>query len=97
MALRGRAREALHGQAEAFWTAIQNAQFLRGLHRSTSLWPTWHPLPLRCHSRGLTGSKIDVRYLTARGRKVVKLKDIAEVKIGLQSGNNPKFYELPPA
>jgi hypothetical protein len=40
------------------------------------------------------GSKADVRVLTARGRKVVKLKDIAEVKIGLQSGNNGKFYRV---
>lgn len=37
-------------------------------------------------------SKVDVRFLTVRGRKVVKLKDIAEVKIGLQSGNNGRFY-----
>ncbi len=38
------------------------------------------------------GSKKDVRFLTVRGRKVVKLKDIAEVKIGLQSGDNGRFY-----
>ena len=38
------------------------------------------------------GSKIEIKFLTVRGRKVVKLKDIAEVKIGLQSGNNSKFY-----
>ena len=38
------------------------------------------------------GSKTSVRFLTVRGRKVVKLKDIAEIKIGLQSGNNGRFY-----
>lgn len=40
------------------------------------------------------GSKLEVRYLTVRGRKVVKLKDIAEVKIGLQSGDNGRFYRV---
>jgi hypothetical protein len=40
------------------------------------------------------GSKVEARFLTARGRKVVKLKDVAEVKIGLQSGNNGKFYRV---
>ena len=38
------------------------------------------------------GSKLDVRALEVRKRKVVKLKDIAEIKIGLQSGDNPRFY-----
>jgi type I restriction-modification system DNA methylase subunit len=38
------------------------------------------------------GSKVDVRFLAMRGRKVVKLKDIADVKIGLQSGDNGRFY-----
>ena len=38
------------------------------------------------------GSKIEVRFLMVRGRKVVKLKDIGEVKIGLQSGDNSRFY-----
>ena len=38
------------------------------------------------------GSKVEVRVLKARGRKVVKLKDIAEVKVGLQSGDNGRFY-----
>ena len=38
------------------------------------------------------GSKVELRFLTVRGRKVVKLKDIAEVKIGLQSGDNGRFY-----
>jgi type I restriction-modification system DNA methylase subunit len=38
------------------------------------------------------GSKVDVQFITVRGRKVVKLKDIAEVKIGLQSGDNGRFY-----
>lgn len=38
------------------------------------------------------GSKVEVRFLTVRERKVVKLKDIADVKIGLQSGDNGRFY-----
>ena len=38
------------------------------------------------------GSKVEVKVLKARGRSVVKLKDIAEVKIGLQSGDNGRFY-----
>jgi type I restriction-modification system DNA methylase subunit len=40
------------------------------------------------------GSKIAVRYLSLRGRKVVKLSDIASVKIGLQSGDNGRFYRI---
>jgi hypothetical protein len=42
------------------------------------------------------GAKLDVRSLTVRGRKVVKLQDIAQVKIGLQSGNNGRFYRVAP-
>lgn len=42
------------------------------------------------------GSKVDVRYISVRERKVVKLKDIAEVKIGLQSGDNGRFYRAAP-
>ena len=38
------------------------------------------------------GSKVEARVLKARERNVVKLKDIAEVKIGLQSGDNGRFY-----
>jgi hypothetical protein len=37
-------------------------------------------------------SKVAARVLKVRGRKVLKLKDIAEVKIGLQSGDNGRFY-----
>jgi hypothetical protein len=37
-------------------------------------------------------SKFEIRFLNVRGRKVVKVKDIAEVKIGLQSGDNGRFY-----
>lgn len=36
----------------------------------------------------------DVLAPSIRGRHVVKLRDIAEVKIGLQSGNNAKFYRV---
>jgi type I restriction-modification system DNA methylase subunit len=35
-----------------------------------------------------------VRSLKIRGRDVVQLRHIAEVKIGLQSGNNSKFYRV---
>jgi hypothetical protein len=38
------------------------------------------------------GSKVELKALALRGRKVVKLGDIAEVKIGLQSGDNGRFY-----
>jgi type I restriction-modification system DNA methylase subunit len=37
-------------------------------------------------------SKQLVRPHNLRGRQIVKLSEIADVKIGLQSGNNPKFY-----
>ncbi len=40
------------------------------------------------------GSKVEVRVLNVRGRQVVKLKNIAEVKIGLQSGDNGRFYRV---
>ncbi|MDX1245412.1 N-6 DNA methylase [Sinorhizobium medicae] len=42
------------------------------------------------------GSKLSARYLALRGRKVVKLHDIASVKIGLQSGDNGRFYRVAP-
>ena len=42
------------------------------------------------------GSKIEVRTATIRGRSVLRLKDIADVKIGLQSGDNPRFYRAAP-
>jgi len=42
--------------------------------------------------RRADGSKVEVRTLTVRGRNVVKLSNIAEVKIGLQSGDNGRFY-----
>ena len=40
------------------------------------------------------GSKTNVRFLTVRGRKVVKLKDISDIKTGLQSGGNGRFYRV---
>jgi hypothetical protein len=40
------------------------------------------------------GSKLDVRSLSVRNRRVVKLKEIAQVKIGLQSGDNGRFYRV---
>lgn len=40
------------------------------------------------------GQFLDVRAQTIRGRHVVRLDAIAAVKIGLQSGNNPKFYRI---
>ena len=36
------------------------------------------------------------RVNVIRGRNVVKLAEIAKVKVGLQSGNNPKFYRAGP-
>lgn len=42
------------------------------------------------------GSKMVVRHLLVRGRRVVKLADIAGVKIGLQSGDNGRFYRVAP-
>ncbi len=39
-------------------------------------------------------SKVELRALVLRERKVVKLGDIAEVKIGLQSGDNGRFYRV---
>lgn len=40
------------------------------------------------------GSKINVRFLTVRGRKILKLKDISDIKTGLQSGGNGHFYRV---
>lgn len=42
------------------------------------------------------GAKLNVRFLAIRGRRVVKLNDIASVKIGLQSGDNGRFYRVTP-
>ena len=42
------------------------------------------------------GSKVTVRHLVVRTRHVVKLADIAGVKIGLQSGDNARFYRIAP-
>ena len=42
------------------------------------------------------GQTLDVRAQTIRGKEVVRLKGIAAVKIGLQSGNNTKFYRIAP-
>lgn len=42
------------------------------------------------------GTNLKVNVETIRGRQVVKLRKIAEAKIGLQSGNNPKFYRTAP-
>ena len=42
------------------------------------------------------GSKVTVRHLLVRTRRVVKLADIAGVKIGLQSGDNGRFYRVAP-
>ncbi len=50
--------------------------------------PTTHTVELM----RADNSKVQIRFLTVRGRDVVKLKDIAEVKIGLQSGDNGRFY-----
>jgi type I restriction-modification system DNA methylase subunit len=38
------------------------------------------------------GGDVTVKMIEIRGRTVVKLTSIAEVKIGLQSGDNPRFY-----
>jgi type I restriction-modification system DNA methylase subunit len=40
------------------------------------------------------GTKLQVRHSVIRGRNVVKLGDIASVKIGLQSGDNGRFYRI---
>ncbi len=42
------------------------------------------------------GTKLEVRSSLVRNRKVVKLGDIAAVKIGLQSGDNGRFYRIAP-
>lgn len=42
------------------------------------------------------GQKSQVRGWSIRSRHVVRLDEIASVKIGLQSGNNPKFYRTAP-
>jgi N-6 DNA Methylase/Type I restriction enzyme R protein N terminus (HSDR_N) len=42
------------------------------------------------------GTKLEVRYSLIRGRKIVKLGDIADIKIGLQSGDNGRFYRIAP-
>jgi hypothetical protein len=40
----------------------------------------------------LAGKKLNVRPHSVRERQVVKLSAVAEVRFGLQSGNNSKFY-----
>lgn len=40
----------------------------------------------------LDGTKTDVPFTLVRGRKVYKLARLAETKIGLQSGDNRRFY-----
>jgi hypothetical protein len=43
------------------------------------------------------GSKVTVRHLLVRAtRRLVKLADISGVKIGLQSGDNGRFYRVAP-
>lgn len=45
---------------------------------------------------GTGGTIKKVEAQTVRGKQVVKLEQIADIKIGLQSGNNPKFYRTAP-
>ena len=73
------------------WTDIQSARYSRDLPRSMNLWPTLRrPLaPWNYKGRRVEG---EAKSFGLRGRKVVKLGDIAEVKIGLQSGDNGRFY-----
>ena len=40
------------------------------------------------------GSNLTIRPLLVRGRQVVKLTTISSVKIGLQTGDNPRFYRV---
>lgn len=42
------------------------------------------------------GQFLDVRAQTVRGRHVIRLDAIAAVRIGLQSGDNPRFYRTAP-
>lgn len=42
----------------------------------------------------LDGSELRVRTTSVRGRQIAKLGDIASVRIGLQSGNNGRFYRV---
>lgn len=49
-------------------------------------------VPPEVELKTLGGSKHSMLANTVRGRQVVKLSKIADIKIGLQSGNNPKFY-----
>src|SRR5579871_1526957 len=42
------------------------------------------------------GTKLEVRHTVIRGRNVVKLGDISAIKIGLQSGDNGRFYRIAP-
>jgi hypothetical protein len=48
-------------------------------------------IPPEIDLRTAAGESRPVRAATVRGRHVVKLSQIAEVKIGLQSGDNPRF------
>lgn len=42
------------------------------------------------------GQVVDVRVQKIRGRQVARLSDIAVVKFGLQSGDNPRFFRTAP-
>jgi type I restriction-modification system DNA methylase subunit len=42
------------------------------------------------------GTKLQIRHTVIRGRNVVKLSDIASIRIGLQSGDNARFYRIAP-
>jgi len=57
-----------------------------------SSWPTSRRRPDTVELTRRDKSKVAARFLKVRGRKVLKLKDIAGVKIGLQSGDNGRFY-----
>jgi type I restriction-modification system DNA methylase subunit len=45
---------------------------------------------------GLDGERHQMPAKLVRNRKVVKLSQLAEVKVGLQSGDNPRFYRAAP-
>jgi len=51
--------------------------------------------PTTINLPSLDGKRLkEVAAPTARGRRLIKLRDVAEVKIGLQSGDNAKFYRV---
>ena len=51
-------------------------------------------VPSQVSFLGTGGQSHSLRVSTVRDRKVIKLSDIASVKIGLQSGDNPTFYRV---